>query len=395
MGDKFSFVVGVTGCFYLKSWRWRRCLNNKVRTALIVLVLIAVWFLSGLLFKDSNGQTPQKVNGSEADTAHKLEDVQPLTKVKTRWLEAQSYSRQVIARGRTAVNRQVTLRAEVSGRVVAVPVEKGQSVTPGEMVCELATEDRPQRVREAQSAVEEADIEYRGALKLKQRGFQSEVAIARAKARLDTAKADLSLKQMNLANTKIIAPFAGFIDTRPVEVGDYMDRNHICAELVETNPLKVVARLSEREVVRVSVGRPAQVTLSTGEKVRGEVIYLSQLADPVTRTYNMEILLPNPDHRLRAGVASQVLVAADELQAHRIPASLLALGDSGEVGVKVLDDDNSVRFSPVTLVGDDSEGVWVTGLPPRVQLITVGQEYVSIGEEVIADADVSGTQTVL
>lgn len=370
-------------------------MNNKVRTALIVLVLIAVWFLSGLLFKDSNGQTPQKVNGSEADTAHKLEDVQPLTKVKTRWLEAQSYSRQVIARGRTAVNRQVTLRAEVSGRVVAVPVEKGQSVTPGEMVCELATEDRPQRVREAQSAVEEADIEYRGALKLKQRGFQSEVAIARAKARLDTAKADLSLKQMNLANTKIIAPFAGFIDTRPVEVGDYMDRNHICAELVETNPLKVVARLSEREVVRVSVGRPAQVTLSTGEKVRGEVIYLSQLADPVTRTYNMEILLPNPDHRLRAGVASQVLVAADELQAHRIPASLLALGDSGEVGVKVLDDDNSVRFSPVTLVGDDSEGVWVTGLPPRVQLITVGQEYVSIGEEVIADADVSGTQTVL
>jgi multidrug efflux system membrane fusion protein len=370
-------------------------LNKNVRAALIVLVLIAVWFLSGVLLEEPGDPIEQKANGVEQETVHEAVDVPALTRVKTRWLEAQSYSRQVIARGRTAVNRQVTLRAEVSGRVVAVPVEKGQAVSLGETVCELATEDRQQRVLEAESAVAEADIEYRGALKLKQRGFQSEVAIARAKARLDSAKADLSLKQMNLANTKIVAPFAGFIDTRPVEVGDYMDRNHICAELVEMNPLKVVAQLSEREVVRVTVGRSAEVTLSTGEKVRGEVIYLSHMADPVTRTYNMEIILPNPDYRLRAGVASQVLVAADELQAHRIPASLLALGDSGEVGVKVLDNKNSVRFRPVILVGDDSEGVWVTGLPPRVQLITVGQEYVSIGEQVTAEAETSEIQTTL
>ena len=370
-------------------------MNSNVRVALIILVLILVWFASGLLNSDSEGD--DQSNGSQHNPSggeknqsmqhQQSADENVFTRVRTRWSEAEGYARQVIARGRTEANRQVTLRAEVSGKVVAVPVAKGQAVEAGEIICELAVEDRKQRVVEARAAVAKADIEYRGALKLKQQGYQSEVAIAQAKARLESAKADLSIKQLNFKNTKIVAPFDGFIDTRPVEVGDYMDRNNICAELVEINPLKVMAQLSEREIVQVSVGGSAQVRLSTGESVQGEVVYLSHLADPQTRTYNMEILLDNADFGLRAGVASQALVSADQLQAHRIPASLLALGDSGEVGIKVVDADDKVRFIKVTLVGDDGDGVWAIDLPQRIQLITVGQEYVSIGEQVIAEAE--------
>lgn len=351
-------------------------MNANVKIALVTLVLVIIWFLSGAL-TNGEGEASQQPQTETSD----------LAKVRVVWSEAQEYSRQVLARGRTSPNREVILKAEISGRVVAVPVAKGQAVAEGDVVCELAEEDRPQRVVEAEATVAQAEIDYQGALKLKQKGYQSESAIAQAKARLESAKATLAQTRVNLANTRIVAPFSGFVDDRPVEVGDYMDRTNICAELVEIDPLKVVARLSEREVVQISAGSEASVKLATGEQVTGEVVYLSHLADPQTRTYEMEILLPNPDFRLRAGVASHIQVSADQVMAHRIPAALLALGDAGEAGVKIVDDQDRVQFVELNLVGDDGEGVWITGLPEKVRLITVGQEYVSSGEQVMAEED--------
>ncbi|WP_461515667.1 efflux RND transporter periplasmic adaptor subunit [Porticoccus sp.] len=352
-------------------------MNANLKIALLTLALVIIWFLSGAVSNSSDEPVqPQQAVASQ------------LTKVRVLWSEAEEYSRQVVARGRTAPNRQVTLRAEISGRVIAVPAAKGQAVAEGDVICELAKEDRPQRVVEAQAAVDQAEIDYLGAQKLKLKGYQSESAIAQTKARLESTRATLEQTKTNLGNTRIVAPYAGFIDDRPVEVGDYMDRTNICAVLVETNPLKVVSRLSEREVVKVSIGSKAQVKLATGQQVRGEVIYLSHLADPQTRTYEMEISLANPDYQLRSGVASQILVAADHVVAHRVPAALLALGDAGQAGLKIVDEHDLVQFVPLTLVGDDGEGIWVTGFPPKVRIITVGQEYVSGGEQVIAEEDV-------
>lgn len=351
-------------------------MNANVKIALVTLALVIIWFLSGAL-----------TNGQEESSQQPQTEAAERAKVRVVWSEARQYSRQVLARGRTSPNREVILKAEISGRVIAVPAAKGQAVAAGDVVCELAKEDRPQRVVEAEAAVAQAEIDYQGALKLKQKGYQSESAIAEAKARLESAKATLAQTRVNLANTRIVAPFSGFVDDRPVEVGDYMDRTNICAELVEINPLKVVARLSEREVVKVSMGSEASVKLATGEQVSGKVVYLSHLADPQTRTYEMDVLLPNPDFHLRAGVASQIEVFADQVMAHRIPASLLALDDAGEAGVKIVDDEDRVQFIELNLVGDDGEGVWITGLPDKVRLITVGQEYVSSGEQVLAEED--------
>ena len=351
-------------------------MNANVKIALVILALIIIWFVSGIV--TGNGDI---TSADEPVVAGEL------TKVRVRWVEAEDYSRQISARGRTVPNRHVTLRAEVSGRVVAVPADKGQAVDKGETICELAVEDREQRVLEARAAVDQAEIDYRGALKLKEKGYQSDSAIAQANARLESARATLRLAEINLANTRIAAPFAGFVDDRPVEVGDYMDRNHVCAEIVEMNPLKVVARLSEREVVRAEVGSKASVQLATGQSVTGEVTYLSHLAEPQTRTYEMEVTLPNPSFQLRAGVASQGRVATQVLRAHRVPASLLALGDSGELGLKVVDRDDRVDFVRIDPVGDDGLGVWVVGLPERTRIITVGQEYVSADEQVVAEEE--------
>ncbi|MCV6605942.1 MAG: efflux RND transporter periplasmic adaptor subunit [Porticoccaceae bacterium] len=329
----------------------------------------------------------------QADTAENRR-----TLVTAQWFQAQPYASQFSARGRTEPNRAVNLRAEVSGRVIAVPAERGQRVAAGDVVCHLAVEDRQQRVNEANAALKEAQLRFQGVSKLKQQGLQSELAIAEAKSGLERARADLKKRQLDLQNTEIRAPFAGVVETRPVEVGDFMNRGDSCAQLLEISPLKVVAQVSEQQVQQISLGSPAQVQLVDGSQAAGEVIFLGQQASAATRTYRIEATIDNADNRLRAGLTAQFVVSSRELLAQRIPSSVLGLGDSGEIGVRLLDDDKRVQFQEIQIVGDDAGGVWVLGLPQDALLITVGQEYVTSGEQVEVKivgggAEVAGGET--
>ncbi len=345
-------------------------MSRNVRVALIVFVVTLLWFASGL-WKAQNTTEPANPSSSAKHVP-----------VAVAWFEARPYSPKVLARGRTEPNRVVSLRAEVDGRVVAVPAERGQRVTRGDVICQLAKEDRKQRVVQARAAVAEAELEYQGALKLQTRGYQSELAIARSRASLERVRADLKRSETDLANITIRAPFAGVVQSRAVEVGDYMGRADECAVVLETSPLKVVAQISEQQVQQIVPGSTVSVTPVTGGKVTGQISYISQQAAPGTRTYRVEVIIDNPDQQLRAGLSAEILIPVNEMYAQRIPSGLLSLDDEGELGVRVLTDDNRVAFARVQIIGDEPRGVWVLGLPERTRVITVGYEYVANGERV-------------
>ena len=71
--------------------------------------------------------------------------------------------------------------------------------------------------------------------------------------------------------------------------------------------------------------------------------------------------------------------------AQRVSPALFALDDRGEIGIRVIDENNIVHFHNVQIISDDPDGVWVTGLPNETTLITVGQEMVVAGERVDPD----------
>lgn len=69
--------------------------------------------------------------------------------------------------------------------------------------------------------------------------------------------------------------------------------------------------------------------------------------------------------------------------AHNVSPASLSLSDTGAIGAKIVDNDDIVQFIEVQIVSDTATGVWLTGLPPNVELITVGQELVFAGQQVI------------
>jgi multidrug efflux system membrane fusion protein len=346
--------------------------NPNYRIASIIAIAMVLWFATGILANNAPPvKAPEEVKN---DTA--------LTTVRAEPIKAQAYPLTVSLKGKTEANRTVDMRAEVGGQVEELPVEKGSVVNKGDVICRIAVEDRELRVAEAQSAVDQAQIEYDGALRLKSGGYQSETAIATAKSRLESARANLLRRQIDLEKTVIRAPFAGVVDERPVELGDLMRVGDTCATVLDLDPLLLSAQVSEQQLANVPAAGMMTARLITGEKVRGKLHYISRRSDDITRTFRIEAEVDNPEQIIASGITAEMAILAHEVPAHLISASLLVLDDEGKLSVRVLDQQNVVQSYPVTMVGDASDGVWVTGLPESTTLITVGHEYVGIGEKV-------------
>ena len=345
-------------------------LNKNVRVSLILAVAIFLWLASGLFLSPTTDGNAEKSAGSS------------LTSIEATWIEVQQFRPQLSLRAKTEANRAVDVKAQVGGRIVAVPVEEGAQVVAGDTLCRIDAEDRAQRIEHAAAALAQAKIEYDGAQKLKQSGYQSELAIAQAKTRLESARVSVERSALDMQNLSIKAPFDGIVESRPVEIGDFVQPGQLCAQVVELNPLKITAVITESEISKISLGSVARVTLVNGDLLEGKITYLSHQADAVTRSYRVEATVENPQLKFLAGMSGRLQIEGQPIEAHLISASLMLLDDQGRLAVRAVNEQGIVSTLGITSVGESSDGVWVAGLPGSVALVTLGQNYVAEGEQV-------------
>ena len=209
-------------------------MNKNVRIALWAALILVIWFGTGLL---------ESVDSTESE----VKTVDSLTRVQVVNSQQQLFSPTVSLRAKTKANRAVDVLAQVSGKISATLVQEGRPVAAGQGICEINAEDRYLRLAQAQAALENAEIAYRGAQKLKAVGYQSELAISRTKTTLATARTQLKRAQLDVENLQVKAPFDGIVENRPVEVGDFIAPGSHCARVVELNPLKIEALVTGAE----------------------------------------------------------------------------------------------------------------------------------------------------
>ncbi|MBL8628436.1 MAG: efflux RND transporter periplasmic adaptor subunit, partial [Rhodospirillaceae bacterium] len=304
------------------------------------------------------------------------------TTVKVISSAAQPYQSGVILQGRTVASRSVDMRAEVAGRVEKILVDRGQPVKDGQEILQLAVNDRDARLIQARANLAQREMQAEGARQLAKQSFQSQVKLAEAEAQLAQAKADVARFALDLANTKIKAPFDGKFDTRLVDEGALVNLGDKIGTVVDLDPIKITAQLSERNVSDAKIGLPAKIILTNGTTLDGKVSYIASVSDPNTRTFTIEVLAPNADGSVLAGIAAQLRLPFGQNTAHRISPSFMTLSDEGKIGVKAIDNENKVKFWPVEILDDGPDGTWVAGLPEQLTLIVVGQEYVAVGQKV-------------
>ena len=338
--------------------------------ALAIFILLCLWIASGSLSADQQGPEKKIVEA-------------PIPKVQTTMMEAQQVSREITLYGRTEPDRIATLRAEVQGQVTEIFVREGQTVKAGDKLVAIDDNDLKQRISAAKATLAQRLIELKGAQSLGQKGYQSEAALAQAQANVETAKAQLKGLELSLKKTLFVAPFDGVLNERMVEVGDLLRDGDKVVTVVDLHPLVIEADVTENYISQISVGQQAQGRMVSGESLQGSVRYISSVSNEGTNTFKIEVQVDNQDGQYVAGMSTEVAIPLRQTWAVKISPAVMALDESGNLGVKTVVD-KRVNFVPIDIVKSDSEGVWLAGLGQRAEVITLGHGYVKDGDEVDA-----------
>ncbi|NVK47578.1 MAG: efflux RND transporter periplasmic adaptor subunit [Rhodobacteraceae bacterium] len=292
---------------------------------------------------------------------------------------AQTLETGVVLRGETEAARSVDVTAETTGRVINAPLRKGATITAGQELCQIDRGTRDSSLAQARASLSEAEVALANARKLASGGYASETQILSAEAGVESARAAVAQVERDIENISIKAPFAGLLESDTAELGTFLSAGSPCATVIQLDPIKLVGYASESDVTKIELGAMAGARLLTGDTVTGQVTFLSRSADPATRTFRVEIEVPNPDFAIRDGQTVEIAIAAAGVEAHLVAQSALTLDDEGRIGLRLVGPENRVEFAPITVLRDTREGIWVAGLPERADIITVGQEFVRAG----------------
>lgn len=242
------------------------------------------------------------------------------------------------------------------------------------------------RVAATEAAVRGAEagiVSARAGLRAAESGLDTVAAnIEAAKAGVQSAEAAVASAKREIRQLQIIAPFSGLLESDSAERGSLLQPGGLCATVIRLDPMMLVGYVPETAVSRVEMGAKATAELASGETVEGEVVFISRAADETTRTFRVDIRVPNPELTLRDGQTAEIEIAAEGTTAHLLPTSAMTLNDEGTLGVRTVGADRNVAFVPVSLLRDTPNGAWLGGLPEEADVIVIGQEYVTEGVKV-------------
>ena len=236
-------------------------------------------------------------------------------------------SKTIKASGFTEADKFIQVRAEIGGRVISTPFKQGDYVKEGDLLCQLYIAGRE-------------------------------------------------------AYPKIVAPFSGYLESLRVDKGDYLNTGGICASLIDSNPMLLIADIAEKEIADIDLGANSMARLISGEEIQGKVSFVATSADKNTRTFRVEVQVDNKDRAIRDGVSAEIYIESKKVLSHRISPAILSLNDQGKLGIRTVDENNAVEFKEIEILEDTTEGLWVSGLNENERIITLGQEYVFQGQTV-------------
>ena len=193
---------------------------------------------------------------------------------------------------------------------------------------------------------------------------------------------DIDLLSQNEFNkVALFAPFNGILLDGHKIGGELVMPGEKVYELIDLSCLKIFGYINENEILSISLNNEVSISI-LGEEIEGKIDYISPISDPNTKTFEIVVKVDNKNYRYKDGLSSMISIKKGEVLAHKISPSILALGNDGALGVKVINDESKVMFKEIQVIEDTSEYMLVTGLNEKEQLIIVGQQYVSTGEEV-------------
>ena len=206
------------------------------------------------------------------------------------------------------------ISAAMSNRIKAIYVDEGMRVSKGQRLVvldDVNTTNYQIQVDNAKANLNNVQVEYNRALELYKIGGGTKQQLDQVETQLINAKNALAAAQRTYRNaaenTVLTSPISGVVTKRNYDPGDMTGQLPILT-ISQVQPVKIVINVSESELPKVHKGMPATILFDTfgAEEFKGTITMTMPTVDPATRTFGVEITVPNPDSRILPGMFGRV-----------------------------------------------------------------------------------------
>jgi multidrug efflux system membrane fusion protein len=348
-------------------------------TAVGLVAAAGLWIASGHFLPHESAESRAAVRGGEGEA-------KKLFRVAVVGTTVVPHSRKLTVAGRTEADKRVTVTARTGGVLTELRVKRGMWVKKGEIIAILSDEAREAQVAQAEAVVTQKRTELDAKRALIMTGTLPRLQLVDLEAQVKAAEAALAGAEAERDRGVVRAPWSGVVHDVPVEVGQaaFSFAGREIATLVALDPMLAVVEVAERKLAGIKVGDTADVRLVTGELASGKIRFVAKTASQTTRTYRVEIELPNADGKIPDGITAEVAMPLSPTPATRIPRSALTFSSTGNLGVRAVGANETVEFVPVNVVEDEQGFMWVTGIAEGSRVIVQGQDFVREGQQVDA-----------
>ena len=412
-------------------------INSSYLWAFIIACLIIGWMFSDDIIKNYYGEqnTDTGLETEKIDTP-KIDNQLVISAIKVKNILVDETIR---SNGITSPEFEISISSEIDGKVTSINIEEGQNIDKGTQILSIDIGTLKQKISAAEANVNAAkkslDIskktsegtleEEMSAAKAKlllaekdlniikkleknnfasslelskkiaevenaklqiailqnKQNYNSEINLANNIANLENAKSDLFSLKKQLKDSVIKSPSSGKLETLNIDVGERISKNIPIATLLGMDNINLVVKVSQSDVGKILLGNKALIKIADGNSYTGKVFKVSSRANPSTRTFDVEISIPNLEGKIKAGMTAEVSIITNSEKAFGISPAHLIVDGEGKLFVKTVESDIT-KTVQVKIVKSVQNEVFISGLNDGDILLTEGQAFVSEGDKV-------------
>lgn len=372
----------------------------------LVFIAIAIGTLALLAFRIT-----EALKSKEQAGAPRSGGMRPAVVVKTAKVEMAPFEEAVELTGELRALAQVAVAPKISGRLSEVLVDNGDFVKKGQLLARIDDQEIEQQVSRAQASLrvaearlkqDKANLEnLRSQLRRSERLYADqlvslqdledlrsqvqagEAGLELGEAQINQARADLRELEIQLEQTRLHAPMSGYVGDRTLHPGALVTPSSSIVSVLDLSRLKTIVAAPEQHLRKLRVGLPSRVAVDAypTESFTGFITRISPLLDPDTRAAEVEIIIPNRQSMLKAGMFVRAAVVIRNVESLAIPRESLVTRESQQ-GVFVIVD-GKAHYLPVQIgVSQQGRIQVLEGIEPGREVVAAGSQFLNEGDAV-------------
>ncbi|GMU86027.1 MAG: acriflavin resistance protein [Ignavibacteriales bacterium] len=328
--------------------------------------------------------------------------------VKVYKVQPEELSQYIKLTGMVTASKDQMVFSKTSERIEELPVKPGDYVSEGQIIARQYSALFKQTAGVAKAGAENAKAQYilaEANYKRMERLYaqkaispqqfeQAEMQFKAAKAGLDAAEAQYLSAKEQLENCYVKAPFSGVVAAVMVELNQMLPAGQPVAQIIDPRNMKAKVRVSAKDLQSVKKGYNSDILVPAlnGKMYKGKVVNLDQAIDPVSKTFEAEIMITNPDAELKSGLYAEFLIISRTIKdAIIVPENSILSQTAVTINKETGTQQNSRKYFIFVVdnqrakIKEVSVGLTSSGRSEITNGLSVNEQVIVVGNNIVQD----------